>query len=124
MTEKTAEVELGKEKAALVLKLIDRANKLGDEIKLLQSLIKSKGHSERELNLLHDELDAVRDYREITLERIAVITLGDQSQPLNPNHPDYQPVGLGSLGELDDEEVKLIDGWEAARSAMFEASKK
>ncbi|HEO0817021.1 TPA: hypothetical protein U9M35_002877 [Acinetobacter baumannii] len=123
MTEKTAEVELSGEKATLVLKLIDRANRLGDEIKFLQSIIKLKGHSERELNLLHDELDVVRDYREITLERIAVITLGDQSK-LNPNHPDYQPVGLGSLGELDDEEVKLIDGWEAARSAMFEASKK
>lgn len=124
MTEKTAEVELSNEKAALVVKLIDRANKLGDEIKLLQSLIKAKGYSERELNLLHDELDAVRDYREITLERIAVITLGDLSQPVNPNHPDHQPVSLGLLGELDDEEVQLTDGWEATRSATFGAGKK
>lgn len=102
MTQQTAEVEIPKEKAALVLKLIDRANKLADEVALLQSIIKAGGISEREEQLLHDELDVVRDYREVTLERVAVLTLGDQSQkPLSPDHPDYQPVGLGSMGELE-----------------------
>lgn len=121
MTHKTAEVELNKEKAALVLKLIDRANRLGDEIKLVQSLIKSSNFSEREAQVMHDELDIVRDYREVTLERIALITLGDQ-KPVTPNDPAYQPVGLGTLGE-DEDECKA-KGWDAARKAMFEASAK
>ena len=122
MTQKTAEVELTQEQSVLVLKLIDRANRLGDEVKLLQSLLKAGGYTDREEQLLHDELDVVRDYREVTLERIAVITIGDQ-RPVTPNDPKYQPVGLGSLGEMDDED-QPADGWEAARSAMFEASKK
>lgn len=118
MKQKTAEVELSQEKARLVLKLIDRANRLGDEVQLVQSLLKAGGYTEREEQLLHDELDVVRDYREVTLERIAVLTLGDQ-KPVTPNDPEYHPVGLGSLGEEDEE-----DGWDKARSAMFEASKK
>lgn len=101
MTQQVAEIEIPKEKQALVLKLIDRANRLGDEMKLIQALVKIPGYGERELNLLHDELDVVRDYREITLERIAVITLGDQSKQPTPNDPDHKPVGLGALGEDD-----------------------
>lgn len=87
MTIKTAEVEISKETQALVLKLIDRANKLADEVTLLQSVIKAGGHTDRMEQVLHDELDVVRDYREVTLERIALLTLGDQSE---------QPV-LGAL---------------------------
>ncbi len=125
MTQQTAEVEIPKEKAALVLKLIDRANKLADEVALLQSIIKAGGISEREEQLLHDELDVVRDYREVTLERIGVLTLGDLSKPLSPDHPDYQPAGLGSLGEMDsDYSEDNLKGWEIAREAMFNASVK
>lgn len=126
MTQQTAEVELPKEKAALVLKLIDRSNKLEDEIKLLQSSIAAGGISKREEQLLHDELDVVRDYREVTLERVAVLALGDKSEkPLSPDHPDYKPVGLGSLGEMDsDYNEGNLKGWEDAREAMFNASVK
>lgn len=124
MKTKTAEVELTKENEALTLKLIDRANKLADEIKLLQSVIKAGGHSARHAQLLHDELDVVRDYREVTLERIAVLTLGDLS-PKTPNDPEYQPAGLGALGELDsEEEDKALKGWDVMRGAMFNASVK
>jgi hypothetical protein len=118
MKQLTAEVELTAEKQALALKLIDRTNRLGDEISMLQSLLKLGGYEEREEQLLHDELDVVRDYREITLERIALLTLGDLSKQPTPNDPDYQPAGLGTL-DSDAE-----DGWEVAREAMFNASKK
>ena len=47
MTQQTAEVEIPKEKAALVLKLIDRANKLADEVALLQSIIKAGSDGRR-----------------------------------------------------------------------------
>ncbi|MFU9046332.1 hypothetical protein ACNAUY_08055 [Acinetobacter tibetensis] len=126
MTQQTAEVELPKEKAALALKLIDRSNKLEDEIKLLQSIIAAGGVSSREEQLLHDELDVVRDYREVTLERVGVLVLGDKSQkPLPPDHPNHQPVGLGSLGEMNgDYSEDNLKGWEIAREAMFNASVK
>lgn len=81
MTTQTAEVELSKETQAVVLKLIDRSNRLGDEVALIQSIIKAGGHTERMEQVLHDELDVVRDYREVTHERIALLTLGDQSEP-------------------------------------------
>lgn len=118
MKQKTVEVELTSEKQALALKLIERCNRLGDEIKMLQSLLKLGGYAKREEQLIHDELDVVRDYREITLERIAVLTLGDLSEAPTPNDADHQPVGLGALDSEDE------DGWEVARAAMYEASKK
>lgn len=102
MQQQTAEVEISAEDKALVLKLIDRANKLNDEIVLIQSVIKAGGQQKRLEQVLHDELDIIRDYREVTLERIALLTLGDQSEQPTPNDPNYQPVGLGALG--DDEE--------------------
>lgn len=124
MTIQTAEVDIPQEKQALLVKLIARSNKLGEEIELLQSIIKTGGQTQREEQLLHDELDVVRDYREVTLERIAVLALGDKKQP-TPNDPGYQPTGLGSLGELDaDYSEDSLRGWEAAREAMFNASVK
>lgn len=99
MEMKTAEVELTAENQALALKLIDRANRLGDELLLLQSIIKAGGHSDRVKNLYHDELDVVRDYREITLERIALATLGDRSEPTDVEKAAITAASLGALEE-------------------------
>jgi len=101
MKQQTAEVEVSQENAARILKLIDRANKLGDEVKLLQSILKGSKLSDREEQLLHDELDVVRDYREVTLERIALLSLGDLSKGA-VEHTGQQPA----LGCLDGDEAK------------------
>lgn len=115
MNTQTMEVDIPKEKQALLVKLIDRTNKLEDEIRLIQSVIKANGNEKREEQLLHDELDILRDYREVTLERIAVMALGDKKPP-TPNDSDYQPAGLGSLGELDADEGEKdpLRGWDAS----------
>lgn len=104
MQQQTKEIELSTKDAQIVLGLIDRVNRLTDEISELQVLAAAGQGDMPDAHwyALHDELDAATDYRECIVGRIARLTLSEaELEQITPNHPDYQPAGLGSLGEDD-----------------------
>lgn len=85
----------------LIVKLIGEFNAVNDNTEPLRCFLskpKPDFISQKEWLVLHDQLDAMADYRECLLARISIHTFKEET----PNEPDHQALGLGEL-DGDDE---------------------
>lgn len=94
-------MELKKEDK-LVLSLIDEFNQLHEKVEKLGAFVtgaKPEKVSEGEWIVLHDQYDAMVDYRNCILERIAIHTIKDKPELSDEEKARMTAVSLGALEE-------------------------